>query len=176
MKRKTIFGAEVFCEEGYKKYIGKKVGLLLNQASVVFDKESTLDCFLKKGITVKKVFTPQHGFFQDKQDNMKESEDMNYRGIEFISLYGKRFSPSIEDIQGIDTIFYDLQDVGARIYTFVSTLFLLIKTLEKTSIKLIILDRPNPLGRKIEENVQRSLKINSPCILMLNNEVLIWKS
>ncbi len=153
MKEKTIFGTEIFCEREYEKYRGKNIAILLNQSSIVFDRETTLECLLKKGLEIKKVFFPQHGFYQDKQDNMKESEDMKINGIEFISLYGKKFAPAKEDLEGIDIILYDLQDVGTRIYTFVSTLFLLVKALDKTDVKLIVLDRPNPLGRKVEGNL-----------------------
>lgn len=153
MSEKTIFGAEIFCEEVYQKYKEKNFAILLNQSSIVFDKETTLDCLLKKGLDIKKVFFPQHGFFQDKQDNMKESENIRINGIEYISLYGKKFYPTDEDLDGIDIFIYDLQDVGTRIYTFVSTLFLLMKALDGKDIKLIVLDRPNPQGRKIEGNL-----------------------
>ena len=153
MKEKTIFGAEIFCEREYEKYRGKNIAILLNQSSIVFDRETTLECLLKKGLKIKKVFFPQHGYYQDKQDNMKESENMKINGIEYISLYGKKFYPTDEDLDGIDIFLYDLQDVGTRIYTFVSTLFLLLKALDGTVIKLIVLDRPNPLGRKVEGNL-----------------------
>ncbi len=153
MKEKTIFGAEIFCEKYTNQYKALNIALLINQASTVFDRENILHCLLKKGLKIKKVFFPQHGFFQDKQDNMIESEDFEKDGIKFISLYGKKFFPLEEDLKDIDLIIYDIQDVGVRIYTFVSTLFLLLKALNNKDTKLIILDRPNPLGRKIEGNV-----------------------
>ncbi len=153
MKEKTIFGAEIFCEKHTNQYKALNIALLINQASIVFDRENILYCLLKKGMKIKKVFFPQHGFFQDKQDNMIESEDFEKDGIKFISLYGKKFAPSENDLEDIDLIIYDIQDVGARIYTFVSTLFLLLKALNNKETKLIILDRPNPLGRKMEGNI-----------------------
>jgi len=153
-KEKVIFGAEIFCDNLFKNYLNRNIAILSNQSSIVFDKFSVVDCLKKKGLKIKKIFFPQHGFMQDKQDDMKESFDYKKDGINFISLYGERFTPSDEHLKDIDTIIYDLQDVGVRIYTFVSTLYLLLKSLQKKDIEVIILDRPNPLGgEKIEGNM-----------------------
>ncbi len=153
MSKNLIFGAERFCEDHFNKHKKKNIALIANQSSIVFDRENIFSCLLKKRAKIKKVFFPQHGFFQDKQDNMIESDDFNFDGIKFISLYGKKFSPSEEDLNGIELILYDVQDVGAKIYTFVSTLFLFLKALNGKEIEFMILDRPNPLGRKVEGNI-----------------------
>ncbi len=143
---KTIFGAENYFNTGIKNLKGKKVALLSNQSSIVFDKYSTYEFLRKNNITLVKIFFPQHGFFQDKQDNMKESSDFIKDNINFISLYGNKLSPTDEDLEGIDVLIYDLQDTGTRIYTFVSTLYLLLKSLNGKNIKLMVLDRPNPIS------------------------------
>ncbi len=150
---KTSFGAENFINNYLSMLKNRKIALLSNQSSIVYDKFSIFELLLKKGIKIEKVFFPQHGFFLDKQDNMKESENFLFDDTKFISLYGDKLSPSDDDLNDIDIILYDLQDTGTRIYTFVSTLYLILKSLNNKDIKLIILDRPNPLsGNLIEGN------------------------
>jgi uncharacterized protein YbbC (DUF1343 family) len=148
---KTIFGAENFINNNLSILKNQNIALLSNQSSIVFDKFSIFEQLLKKGIKINKVFFPQHGFFLDKQDNMKESGNFLFNNIKFISLYGDKLSPLEEDINDIDIIIYDLQDTGTRIYTFISTLYLLLKKLNNKDIKLIILDRPNPLSGLLTE-------------------------
>ncbi len=146
------FGAEKFIENE-KQYRSRNYALLINQSSIIYDSLPLLSSMKKLNFNILRVFFPQHGYFQDKQDNMKESESFSKSGIEFVSLYGRKFYPDDSDLEGIDTFVYDLQDVGVRVYTFISTLYLLIKSLSGKGIELFVFDRPNPLsGVKIEGN------------------------
>jgi len=140
------YGAELFLDKVEKGEILRPAALLTHQAALVEDRMTTLEGFLRKGVSLKRVFFPQHGFFQEKQDNMKESSSFFWKGVPFTSLYGERFAPAPEELEGVEVLYYDLQDVGTRIYTFISTLFLLMESLSGRGIELVILDRPDPLG------------------------------
>ncbi len=147
------FGAEAFIEN-YRKYLNRNFALIINQSSIVYDFLPLLEAFLKLGLNVKKVFFPQHGYFQDKQDNMIESRSFKKNGIEFVSLYGEKFEPDDDELDEIDTVVYDLQDTGVRVYTFVYTLKKFLEKINKRGIEFFIFDRPNPLsGVKIEGNI-----------------------
>lgn len=101
------------------------------------------------------LFGPQHGFLGDKQDNMIESDHALHPllGIPVHSLYGETRSPTPEMLAGLDVLLVDLQDVGTRVYTYIQTLSLAMAACQKAGVKVIILDRPNPLGRGVEGNL-----------------------
>jgi len=92
------------------------------------------------------LFTPQHGLFAEKQDNMVESPDGVWNGIRVFSLYGGQRSPTHEQLDQIDVLLVDLQDVGTRVYTFIWTLFLAMEACERCGKAVAVLDRPNPIG------------------------------
>ena len=100
-----------------------------------------------------KLFGPQHGFVCDVQDNMMETEDFvhPYFGLVIHSLYGEVRIPTDKMLEGLDTIIVDLQDVGTRVYTYISTLGLLMQACENKKITVVVLDRPNPVGGEIVE-------------------------
>lgn len=128
----------------------KKVAMLINQTSQI---NSVLlpDTLLQLGVNVVKIFSPEHGFrgLADAGAKVKDGID-SATGIPVISLYGKNKKPTPEQLKGVDVVIYDLQDVGVRFYTYISSLEYLIEACAAQNKELIILDRPNPLGNIID--------------------------
>jgi uncharacterized protein YbbC (DUF1343 family) len=128
---------------------GKNIGMVINQTSVI-GKNLTLsvDSLLKLGISVKKIFGPEHGFRGDASNGAEVNNDIDTKtGLPVISLYGnKHYKPTPADLQGIDLVIFDIQDVGARFYTYLSTLHYVMEACAENNIELMILDRPNPNG------------------------------
>ncbi len=146
-------GLEVFLEN--KKMITelkkKRVALVCHPASVDSKLEHSFD-ILHKVIGLSAAFGPQHGVKGEKQDNMIESEDFihpQYK-IPIFSLYGQVRRPTPHMMESFDVMIFDLQDLGCRIYTFITTLLYVMQECAKYDKELIILDRPNPIGRTIE--------------------------
>lgn len=134
---------------------GKRLGTLLHPASIDASLHHTLETLRRydgKLFELSALFGPQHGILGHTQDNMIEWEGTldPELGIPVYSLYGKTREPSPEMLSHIDALFVDMQDVGARYYTFIWTLFLCMKACEKAKIPVVVLDRPNPLGCAVE--------------------------
>ncbi len=128
------------------KLIGKNVALVVNQSSLI-NKEHLLDTMLALGISVKKIFAPEHGFRGDEPPGEVIDDSIDKKtGIPVISLYGNKRKPANEDLNGIDAIVFDIQDVGVRFYTYISTLGLVMEAAAQNNIPVILLDRPNPVG------------------------------
>jgi uncharacterized protein YbbC (DUF1343 family) len=131
----------------YLDYLkGKNVGMLINQTSIIGDKLS-VDTLKKSGINIVKAFGPEHGFRGQASAGAKvESNVDKQTGIPVISLYGSHYKPTKEDLQGLDIVVFDIQDVGARFYTYISTLHYLMEACAENNIEVLVLDRPNPNG------------------------------
>ena len=131
---------------------GKRVALVAHPASVTADLTHSLDALMAAGINVTSAFGPQHGLKGDKQDNMVETADETdpHYGIPVFSLYGEVRRPSGQMMSSADVFLFDLQDLGCRIYTFVTTLLYLMEEAEKHGKEVWVLDRPNPAGRPVE--------------------------
>ncbi len=132
---------------------GKRVAVLAHPASVTLDLTHTLDALAGlKDIRLSAAFGPQHGLRGDKQDNMIESEDFNdpVHGIPVFSLYGAVRRPTAEMMDAFDVLLVDLQDLGCRIYTFVTTLRYVLEAAAEHRKAVWVLDRPNPIGRPVE--------------------------
>jgi uncharacterized protein YbbC (DUF1343 family) len=128
----------------------KKVALVVNHASLV-GQSHLLDHLLKHAINVQKIFAPEHGF-RGKADagaHIKNSRDRK-TGLSIISLYGTHKKPTKSDLKGIDLIVFDIQDVGVRFYTYLSTLHYIMEAGAEQHIPVIVLDRPNPNGQYID--------------------------
>ena len=128
----------------------KKVALVVNQSSLVGQRH-LLDHLLKHGVKVQKIFAPEHGF-RGKADagaHIKNSRDSK-TGLPIISLYGKHKKPTKSDLKGIDLIVFDIQDVGVRFYTYLSTLHYIMEAGAEQQIPVMVLDRPNPNGQYID--------------------------
>jgi uncharacterized protein YbbC (DUF1343 family) len=131
---------------------GKRVALVAHPASVTADLTHSLDALFAAGVRVTAEFGPQHGVRGDLQDNMMESPDFTdpTYGIPVFSLYGEVRRPSGQMLSTFDTVLIDLQDVGCRIYTFITTLLYLLEAAAETGKAVWVLDRPNPAGRPAE--------------------------
>jgi uncharacterized protein YbbC (DUF1343 family) len=132
---------------------GKRVALLAHPASVTVDLTHSLDALIACGdLNVTAAFGPQHGLRGDKQDNMIESPDFTdpVHGIAVFSLYGEVRRPTGQMMGAFDTILIDLQDLGCRIYTFITTLRYILEAAAEHGKSVWVLDRPNPAGRPIE--------------------------
>ena len=128
------------------KLLDKKVAVIANNTSVIRSNNSDIhliDTLIKRGVKIEKIFSPEHGFLGDKDDGEKIDNGF-YKSIEVISLYGKNRRINDNDIKNIDILIFDIQDVGVRFYTYLSTLHYAMESVSRTNKKLIILDRPNP--------------------------------
>ena len=136
-----------------KPLAGKRVALLAHPASVTADLTHALDALAAlDDVQVTSAFGPQHGLRGDKQDNMMESPDFTdpVLGIPIFSLYGEVRRPSVESMEPFDVILIDLQDLGCRIYTFITTLLYVLEASAAHGKAVWVLDRPNPAGRPVE--------------------------
>jgi uncharacterized protein YbbC (DUF1343 family) len=131
---------------------GRRVALVAHPASVTADLTHSLDALIAAGVSMTSAFGPQHGLKGDKQDNMVETADeLDPRyGIPIFSLYGEVRRPTGHMISSADVFLFDLQDLGCRIYTFVTTLLYLLEEAGRAGKEVWVLDRPNPAGRPVE--------------------------
>lgn len=149
-------GCEVLCEAPPAWFASQRLGLLANQASVdrAFTPVSRL--ITRQGGNLACLFSPQHGFYAEKQANMRESEDTQDPALRLpiYSLYGAVREPSGEMLEQIDVLLVDLQDVGTRVYTYSTTLGLCMEAAARHGVRVVVLDRPNPIsGEAIEGNI-----------------------
>lgn len=137
---------------------GKRVALLAHPASVTADLTHSLDALVAGGLNVSAVFGPQHGVRGDLQDNMMESPDFTdpTYGMPVFSLYGEVRRPTGQSMHTFDVLLVDLQDVGCRIYTFVTTLLYVLEAAAQHGKAVWVLDRPNPAGRPVEGTTLRA--------------------
>ena len=135
-----------------KQLAGRRVALLAHPASVTAGLVHSLDALVAAGVKLSAAFGPQHGLRGDKQDNMIESPDFNdpVHGIPVFSLYGKVRRPTPAMMEGFDILLVDLQDLGCRVYTFLTTLRYVLEAAARHGKSVWVLDRPNPAGRPIE--------------------------
>jgi len=148
---------ELLRDQALRKQLeGKRIALLGNPASVTGEGRHTLDALMEcPELQITAVFGPQHGMRGDKQDNMIESADYidpRYK-IPVFSLYGKVRRPTDEMMDTFDTLLVDLQDIGTRIYTFVTTIRYMLEACAKHRKSMWVLDRPNPVGRPMEGTI-----------------------
>lgn len=135
-----------------KQLQGRRVSLVAHPASVTGTMEHALDALIARGVNITSAFGPQHGLKGDKQDNMVETEDEldPVHNIPIFSLYGEVRRPTGQMMSSADVFLFDLQDLGCRIYTFVTTLLYLLEEAAKHGKEVWVLDRPNPAGRPVE--------------------------
>lgn len=124
----------------------KRVGLVVNQTSILEkEQKHLLDALLEAGIDVKKVFAPEHGFRGTADAGAEIEDDRDVKtGVPIISLYGKNKKPTAGQLSGLDVVVFDIQDVGARFYTYISTMHYVMEACADNGLELIVLDRPNP--------------------------------
>ncbi|MEZ0610796.1 exo-beta-N-acetylmuramidase NamZ domain-containing protein [Fibrella sp. WM1] len=142
---KLITGADQVAT--YLSYLkGKRVGMVVNPTSIIGSK-SSVDSLQSLGVNVVMVFGPEHGFRGNASNGAKVADEVDAKtGIPIISLYGKNKKPTKEQLDKIDVLIYDIQDVGARFYTYINTLTHVMEACAENNKELMILDRPNPNG------------------------------
>jgi uncharacterized protein YbbC (DUF1343 family) len=135
---------------------GKKVGLVVNQTSQIFGVH-LVDTLRSLGVQMVRVFAPEHGFRgeADAGASIKDDRDLK-TGIPIISLYGSKKKPSREDLHGIEYLVFDIQDVGARFYTYISTMHYVMEACAEFGIPFLVLDRPNPNGFYVDGPVLKT--------------------
>jgi len=146
---KIVVGAEQMAQ--YLPMLrGKNVAMLVNQTSTVGEAH-LVDTLHSLGINIKAIFAPEHGF-RGKEDAGAKIEDAkdSKTGIPIISIYGKKKKPSAASLAGIDLVVFDIQDVGARFYTYISSMHYVMEACAENDVDFMVLDRPNPNGHYID--------------------------
>lgn len=151
-KNQILTGADQ--PELYKPLLeDKAVGIVANQTSITGGIH-LVDMLVNMGIDVQVIFAPEHGFrdLADAGESIEDGKDET-TGITVTSLYGSHFKPTPEDLKDIDVVVFDIQDVGARFYTYISTLHYVMEACAENNVKCIVLDRPNPNGYYFDGNI-----------------------
>ena len=144
-KNEVIVGSERM-DEYLEKIPNKSVGLLVNHSSLV-NNTHLIDTLISRNIYIKKIFSPEHGFTGNIERGKTVNEDtliIDERIIPIISMYGKSRIPTKESMKGLDIIIFDIQDVGARFYTYISAMHNMMNICAELGISFLVLDRPNP--------------------------------
>lgn len=132
---------------------GKSVAIVANQTSMI-GRTHLVDSLLSSGTDIRVIFSPEHGFrdLADAGELINDGKDPR-TGISLISLYGTHLKPTSDDLKGIDVVIFDIQDVGTRFYTYISTLHYLLEACAENHVKCLVLDRPNPNGFYFDGNI-----------------------
>ncbi|MEC7863710.1 MAG: DUF1343 domain-containing protein [Bacteroidota bacterium] len=134
----------------------KNIAIVGNQTSMIASTH-LVDSLLSLGVKVLKVFSPEHGFRGKADAGAKIKDEIDEKtGLPIISLYGKSKKPNPKQLEGIDLLLFDIQDVGTRFYTYISTLHYIMETAAENNIKVIVLDRPNPNGHYIDGPIREN--------------------
>jgi uncharacterized protein YbbC (DUF1343 family) len=151
-------GAEILITDRISQLTNKRIAIVANNTSLVFAQDDQgkgavhlVDTLHRRGINIVKVFAPEHGFRgdQDAGKHVSNSKDAS-TGIPIVSLFGNSKKPKPEQLAGIDMVLFDIQDVGARFYTYISTMSYVMEACAEQKIPIMILDRPNPNGWYVE--------------------------
>ncbi|HSL90648.1 MAG TPA: DUF1343 domain-containing protein, partial [Ignavibacteriaceae bacterium] len=147
------FGADILVEDNISYLAGKKLGLIVNHTSLLSNGKHLVDVLHSAdGVEITSLFSPEHGIRGDADAGKHIADGFDpATGIKITSLYGNTKKPTKEMLNNIDILIYDIQDVGARYYTYISTLYYVIEAAAENNIKILVLDRPNPIsGEKVE--------------------------
>lgn len=147
---RTRLGNEILTRALPSGLQDKKLGLILNQTSVLPDGEPLLHALLKIGGQVQAVYTPEHGY-RGRVEGGEEIDDSRLENIKVFSLYGETKKPTPEQMRGVDVFVYDIQDVGTRFYTYITTMKYVMEAAAEAGKAVYVLDRPNPAGGLIVE-------------------------
>ncbi len=146
----VLNGIDVLKRDGFRKLKGRHIGLVTNQTGVDRDGRSTIDLLHQaEGVRLVALFSPEHGIRGEVEGLIDDSKDEK-TGLPIYSLHGARKRPTKEQLEGVDTLVYDIQDIGCRFYTYETTLGYILETAAEHKRKVVVLDRPNPIGDVIE--------------------------
>lgn len=143
--------------------------MVINQTSVIGKSlKSSVDSLLKAGITIKKIFGPEHGFRGNASNGASVDDATDAKtGLPVISLYGnKHYKPTPDDLKGLDLLIFDVQDVGVRFYTYIATLHYVMEACAENNVELMILDRPNPNGYLIDGPILDTTTVSRAFVAM----------
>ena len=147
---KTQTGLEILCGQPDKWLKKERVGLVTHPAAILPDYTASQEALFSAGINLKAFFGPEHGFYGHAEDAraVEDSRDQHL-GLPVYSLYGDHLEPTSEMLAELDVLIFDMQDVGVRFYTYLSTLYYVLKAAGKYGKKVLVLDRPNPLSGRV---------------------------
>ena len=142
----VLTGLDVLVRNGFRSLRGKKVGLITNHTGHDRERRSTIDLLHQAPeVQLVALFSPEHGIRGEVDENVPDGRDAR-TGLPVYSLYGERRAPSPEQLAGLDVLIFDIQDIGCRFYTYISTLGNCLEAAAKSGVAFVVLDRPNPLG------------------------------
>lgn len=142
----VLTGIDVLERDGFRALRGRRVGLITNQTGLTRAGRSSIDALHKAdGVTLVALFAPEHGLRGEADDPIGDGRDKK-TNLPVFSLYGPRKRPSLSQLSGIDTLVFDIQDIGTRFYTYISTLGYAMEAAAEHKRKIVVLDRPNPIG------------------------------
>jgi len=160
LQERVLLGNEHALESFPETLRGKRLGLVINHTSLLPDGTPLLEAFLEKGMDVSAIFSPEHGFTGLKEGG-QSVENSRFADIPVFSLYGKTRKPTPEQMSHIDAFVYDIQDVGTRFYTYITTLMYVLEAAGKAEKSVCVLDRPNPAGGMLVEGPVLKVKYTS---------------
>jgi len=151
-QEKVFFGDELLLKENLELLKDKQIGVVTNHSALLPNNVHLVDTLLSLGINITALFSPEHGIRGEAIDGKEISSSIDHKtGLPIYSLYGKTKKPTPEMLNKVDLILFDIQDIGARFYTYISTLYYLLQSSAENNIPVIVLDRPNPIsGNHIE--------------------------
>jgi uncharacterized protein YbbC (DUF1343 family) len=143
-----LSGADLLLKEKSNMLAGKNIGVLTNHTALLKNGMHLIDSLSHiKDLTIKRLFSPEHGIRGKIEAGAKVGEETDIKtGLKVISLYGKNYKPKKEELEGLDFLLFDLQDVGTRYFTYISTLYHAMEACAENNVPLIVLDRPNPIA------------------------------
>jgi uncharacterized protein YbbC (DUF1343 family) len=154
-------GVDVLVADEFRPLRGLKVALVTNHTGVTQEGKSTIDVlFHAPGVKLVKLFSPEHGIRGEVDASVPDGKD-NATGLPIVSLYGKERKPRLQDLAGLDAIVFDIQDVGARFYTYITTLGLVLEAAAESKKQVFVLDRPNPIGGRVVSGPVRDEELAS---------------
>ncbi len=162
-KAQIISGADLLFSENLNLIAKKNIGVVCNHTSLLSDGTHLVDALIEqKDVKVNAIFTPEHGF----KGSAEAGEELDYKNnlykeVPIISLYGKDRKPTKENLKDVDVLIFDIQDVGARFYTYISTMYYVLEAAGENNIPVIILDRPNPIGGNYVDGPVLDIKYQS---------------
>ncbi|MCC5876070.1 MAG: DUF1343 domain-containing protein, partial [Candidatus Sumerlaeia bacterium] len=143
-KPPVLSGLDILARDGFGMFEGQRVGIVTNHSGLTRDGEHIIDVFVENGVDVAALFSPEHGI-RGEVDTAVSDEIDEKTGLTIHSLYGRTRRPSPEMLEGLDTIVFDIQDIGARFYTYIGTMANVMEVAKDQGIHFVVLDRPNPI-------------------------------